>query len=205
MFFCSDRREIPFIILSGFLLIILMSVTLARAEGSVIAGGLAVVKEHEEESHEDSDRGEEGDKESGDGGEILGQAAAWLFGLANLTVILSLIIRGLVRIFPLNSQIQKSLNKFNLLQKKYLKKTHYWVNPLAVGTAFIHFTLVSCPFSPLPELGLIIISLILILGVLLKIKGSPKVIKRVAYKVHTHPIISIIMVSIVLTGHLLID
>jgi hypothetical protein len=110
----------------------------------------------------------------------------------------------MIRFFPLAPPVQKSLRKFNQFQKKHLMKIHYYLNPVALGIAFFHFALSSCPISPLPELGLCIISILLILGIIIKIKGSPKMMKRFAYKVHTHPIISIILVSMVLTGHLMI-
>jgi hypothetical protein len=188
----------------ALLWIILMSPTLVSADDHRIGGWDKGVRELRAEQNEHVERGENGPEERNEGDEITGQITAWLFGLANLTVILSLMIKGIIRFFSLALLVQKSLREFNQFQKKHLKKIHYFLNPVALGVALIHFSLSSCPFSPLPELGLSFISLLLVLGIILKIKGSPKMIRRFAYKVHTHPIISMILGSIVLTGHLMI-
>ena len=185
--------------------IILMSTPLVPADDYRITGWDSLTIEHEMEPNEHSERGENGPEETSEGNEITGQTTAWLFGLANLTVILSLLIKGTIRLFPLPPPAQQSLKRINQFQKKHLMKIHYYLNPIALGMAVIHFALSSCPLSPLPELGLFFISLLLVLGIILKITGSPKMMKRFAYKVHTHPIISMILVSIILTGHLMID
>ncbi len=185
--------------------VILMSTTLGHADDYRISGWDSLAIRLELETDEPDERGENGLEEKNEGDEITGQTTAWLFGLVNLTVILSLFIKGIIRYFPSAPQVQKSLRKFNQFQKKHLIKIHYFLNPVALGIAIFHFSLSSCPLSPLPELGLCFISLLLVLGIILKIKGSPKVIRRFAYKIHTHPIISIMLVSVVLTGHLLID
>lgn len=184
--------------------VILMSTTLGHADDYRISGWDSLAIRLELETDEPDERGENGLEEKNEGDEITGQTTAWLFGLVNLTVILSLFIKGIIRYFPSAPQVQKSLRKFNQFQKKHLIKIHYFLNPVALGIAIFHFSLSSCPLSPLPELGLCFISLLLVLGIILKIKGSPKVIRKFAYKVHTHPIISIILVSIILTGHLMI-
>jgi hypothetical protein len=203
--FLSCRGGASNMVLITLMWIILMSTTLVHADDYRINGGDSLAEKVELEPDKQNERGENGTKETNEGNEITGQTTAWLFGLANLTVVLSLLIKGTIRLFPLPPPAQQSLRKFIQFQKKHLMKIHYYLNPVALGIALFYFSLSSCPLSPLPELGLCIISLLLILGIILKIKGSPKVIKRFAYKVHTHPIISIILVSIVLTGHLAID
>jgi hypothetical protein len=185
--------------------IFLMSTTLVPADDYRISGWDSLATRLELETDEPDERGENSPEKTNEGNEITGQTTAWLFGLANLTVVLSLLIKGTIRLFPLPSPAQQSLKKINRFQKKHLMKIHYYLNPMALGMAFIHFALSSCPLSPLPELGLLFISLLLVLGIILKITGSPKMMKRFAYKVHTHPIISMIWVSLILTGHLMID
>ena len=185
--------------------LILIFTPLVHADDYRITGKDSLIIGFETETKEHSERGENGPEETSEGNEITGQTTAWLFGLANLTVILSLLIKGTIRLFPLPPPVQQSLKEINRFQKKYLMKIHYYLNPIALGVAVIHFALSSCPLSPLPELGLFFISLLLVLGIILKITGSPKVMKRFAYKVHTHPIISMILVSLILTGHLIID
>lgn len=184
--------------------IILMSTTLIHADDYRIIKWDSLAIELEMEPNEHSERGENGLEERNEGDEITGQTTAWLFGLANLTVIISLMIKGIIRFYSLAPQVQKSLREFNQFQKKHLMKIHYFLNPVALGIALIHFSLSSCPFSPLPELGLSFIFLLLVLGIILKIKDPPKMIRRFAYKVHTHPLISMILGSIVLTGHIMI-
>jgi hypothetical protein len=195
--------------------VILMSTTLVHGDDYRISGWYSLAKEVDLETdepverrenglEEKNERGENGLEEKNEGDEITGQTTAWLFGLANLTVILSLLIKGIIRLFPLPPPIQQSLRKFNQFQKRHLMKIHYYLNPVVLGIALFHFSLSSCPLSPLPELGLCGIALLLVLGIILKIKGSPKVIRKFAYKVHTHPIISVSLALIVLTGHLVI-
>jgi hypothetical protein len=190
-------------ILIAMVWVMLISTTLVHADDYRISGWYSFAKEVELETDEQDERGENGLEKKNEGDEITGQTTAWVFGLANLTVILSLLIKGANRLFPL-PPAQQSLRKFNQFQKKHLMKIHYYLNPVALGIALFHFSLSSCPLSPLPELGLSVIALLLVMGIILKIKGSPKVIRKFAYKVHTHPIISIILVLIVLTGHLVI-
>ena len=203
--FLSYRGEHLFMILTTLIWFILLSTTLMHADDYRITGWDSLAIELEMEPNEHSERGENGPEETNEGNEITGQTTAWLFGLANLTVVLSLLIKGTIRLFPLPPPAQQSLKKINQFQKKHLMKIHYYLNPMALGMAVIHFSLSSCPLSPLPELGLCFISLILVMGIIIKITGSPKMVRRFAYKVHTHPIISMILVSLILTGHLMID
>jgi hypothetical protein len=144
-------------------------------------------------------------EENHEGNEVTGQAAAWLFLAANLAVIMSWLTKGTIRIFSLKSEIRTRLERFNRWQKKYFGKWHYYLNPLALGVAFLHFFLSACPSHVLPEWGLVGISLTATMGLLLKIKGTPKGLKKISYTLHTHPIVFTVLLSILLSGHLMMD
>ena len=87
-----------------------------------------------------------------DKNEATGQAAAWMLAAANLNVLISLLIRG-TRFAALPAQINDRLKRFNQIQKKFLLPVHYFLNPLALGMAFIHFmsSTSACKDSGLPE------------------------------------------------------
>lgn len=186
------------------LCVIIMFATFVQADDHNSNGRKHELKYESEQNDHDTPE-KNGPDETNEGDEITGQIAAGLFGAANVMIIISLLLKGLIRFFALKPEIQTSLKKFNHQQKKYLMKLHYFLNPIALSVAIIHFLLSSCPSFPLPEWGLIFTSLIVGCGLILKIKFSPRPIKKIAYKLHTHPSIFIFLISIILTGHVIMD
>ena len=140
-----------------------------------------------------------------EGNETTGQFVAWSLAVANLTVALSIIIRGLKRFAPLGPEAKNTLSRFNSTQKKYLMRFHYLLNPVILGIAVVHWTLSKCKSTALPEWGLLIMAAMVTLGIILKFKLFQKDILRNVYKLHTHPVISILMISMILIGHLSMD
>jgi len=158
-------------------------------------------KEHNDHD-EDQRRVERKDSE---GNELTGQAAAWLLVSANLTVVFSILVKGANRLIPLKPQTKSSIKAFNQLQKKYLMRFHFVLNPIAMCVAFFHFLLSSCRSSPLPEWGFLLIGMIVVLGLARKFKASPKWMRRSVYRLHTSPATFSIAILVLVVGHLTAD
>ena len=139
--------------------------------------------------------------------EATGQAAAWMLAAANLNVLLSLLIRETLRYSALPSQINDRIKRFNQLQKKLLMPVHYFLNPLALGAAFIHFMSATsaCRASVLPEWGLALMALIAGMGIMVKFKVFPKSLRKNTYRIHTNPIPIALLLVILFIGHAVVD
>jgi hypothetical protein len=138
--------------------------------------------------------------------EATGQAAAWMLAAANISVLLSLLIR-VTRYTDLPAKINDRIKRFNQIQKKFLLPVHYVLNPLALGMAFIHFMSATsaCKASGLPEWGLVLMALITGIGVMVKFKLSPKNFRKNTYQIHTNPIPLTLLLAILLIGHAVVD
>lgn len=139
------------------------------------------------------------------GNETSGEMAAWLFGVANFPVALSIILKALVKFLPPRLSLRGPLTKFNRQQKKYLMKLHYWLNPLALGIALTHFSLSTCRSTAFPEWGLGIMLVAVLLGLMMKFRLSPARIRQSVFKFHTSPVLLIAGISILLIGHSIVD
>ncbi|MDH4206012.1 MAG: hypothetical protein OEV45_10840 [Desulfobacteraceae bacterium] len=144
-------------------------------------------------------------KKDDEGNETTGQTAAWLLVTANLTIAFSILMKGASRFLPLDPQTKSSFKSFNQLQKKHLMRFHYVLNPVALGIAFFHFLLSSCRSSSLPEWGLIMVTVMVFLGLILKFKLSPKGMRKSVYRLHTASASFLIMILLLVVGHLLVD
>ncbi len=140
-----------------------------------------------------------------EGNETTGQIVAWSLGAANLTVALSLMVRAVKQFAPLGPDVHSVLSKFNSTQKKYLMRFHYILNPMILALAILHWTLSRCKSTALPEWGLVTMGVIATLGIILKFKLCPKAFLRNVYKVHTQPVLLLILISMLLIGHLSMD
>jgi hypothetical protein len=140
-----------------------------------------------------------------EGDETTGQIVAWSLAAANLTVALSLIIGGVKQFAPLAPEVHSALSKFNSTQKKYLMRFHYILNPMILALAVLHWMLSRCKSTALPEWGLLTMGTIVALGIILKFKLCPKAFLRNVYKVHTQPVLFLILISMLLIGHLSMD
>jgi hypothetical protein len=144
-------------------------------------------------------------REHDEGNETTGQMVAWSLAAANLTVVLSIIIRGLRKFAPLGPETKSTLSRFNSMQKKYLMRFHYLLNPVILAVAIIHWTLSKCKSTALPEWGLLAMGAMVLLGIILKFKLFSKDLLLNIYKIHTHAVILILMISLLLIGHLSMD
>jgi hypothetical protein len=139
------------------------------------------------------------------GNETTGQIVAWSLAAANFTVALSLILKGARKFAPLGPEAQAGLSRFNSTQKKYLMRLHYILNPMILVLAILHWTLSRCESTAMPELGLLAMGSIVLLGIVLKFKLCPKEFLRNVYKVHTQPVLLLILISLLVFGHLSMD
>ncbi|MGB2929230.1 MAG: hypothetical protein WBB70_09985, partial [Desulfobacterales bacterium] len=144
-------------------------------------------------------------KKDDEGNETTGQTAAWLLVAANLTIAFSILMKGASRFLPLDPQTKSSFKSFNQLQKKYLMRFHYILNPVALCIAFFHFLLSSCRSSPFPEWGLIVVTVMVFLGLILKFKLSPKGMRKFVYRLHTSSAPFLIMILLLVVGHQIVD
>lgn len=140
-----------------------------------------------------------------EGDETTGQTAAWLLGAANLTIALSILIKWTKALVPLKPQTENTLNTFNATQKKYLRPLHYYLNPLIFCVALAHWLLSRCKSTSIPEWGLFMMGTIILLGIALKFKLSPKSLRGDIYKWHTQPVLFVGLILVLLTGHLMMD
>jgi len=152
----------------------------------------------------DDHKGRQVEKDA-EGNELTGQIAAWLLVSANLTVFFSIITKGANRFLPLSPQRKNSIKAFNQFQKKYLMRFHYVLNPIALCVAFLHFLLSSCRSSPLPEWGLVLVTMVVVLGLVLKFKASPKRMRKGVYRFHTSSAACSAVILVLVVGHLMVD
>jgi hypothetical protein len=147
------------------------------------------------------DQGKKGDQ----GNETTGEMAAWIFGVANFPVALSILLKTCAKLLPPRLDLRDPLTRFNRQQKKYLMKLHYWLNPIALGIALTHFLLSTCRSTAFPEWGLGIMLVTVLLGLMMKFKLSPASMRQRVFKFHTSPILLIAAISILLIGHTIVD
>ena len=201
----KNYGKIFFILLLLILSIVQIFPDLVRADDHKINKKHYKHYENNREHHDDGNQKKRRVQKDDEGNETTGQTAAWLLVAANLTIALSILIKGGSRFLPLDSQIKNSMKKFNQLQKKHLMRFHYVLNPIVLCVAFFHFLLSSCRSSSLPEWGLILVAMMVFLGLILKLKVSPKGMRKFVYRLHTTPAIFLIMILLLVVGHQIVD
>lgn len=141
-----------------------------------------------------------GDHRGEEGNGATGVIAALLLVLANLTVLLSLILKGINKFFHVSTETRTSISEFNQRQKRYLRGMHYILNPIAICVAVVHYHLSSC-HSILPDMALVIFLIIGVLGFLIKFKLSPAGIKKSVYGLHCSSITFFGLIILLAVGH----
>ena len=139
------------------------------------------------------------------GDDITGMSAAWLLAVANLPALLSLLIGRVARYASLKPVVKAYLMGFTQKLKKSLMPFHFWLNLLGALLAFIHLGLSRCASGTLPEWSIGIMTVLVVTGFLIKLKGTPGHIRKVAYQIHTHPLSSGLFLIFLLVGHWMID
>jgi hypothetical protein len=143
-------------------------------------------------------------REEGIGG-ASGQIAALLLGIANFPVVLSILLKACGKVTPQSSNFKEAVSQINRRQKRSLLKLHYWLNPIAVGVAIIHFLSTKCEATAIPEIGLGVMLLVCILGIMVTFKWSPASMQKTIFRFHTSSISLLAIISILLIGHSMVD
>lgn len=139
------------------------------------------------------------------GNEITGEVAAWMGAVINLGVFLSLFLKGVGRLAPLSESTKSFLKQFNTLQKKYLMPLHYYMNPILIGLALLHWSLSMCRSTALPEWGLALMVGLGLLGLAIKFQMVPRKWLHTVYRWHTHPLGVIMVLAMLFIGHSIVD
>ena len=170
-------------------------------------GGKSDFKRYEsrEDNFDSNDHERRRLKNKDEGNELTGLTTAWLLAAANLTVFLSLLLKGANRYLSLKPETKSAVKRLNQFQKKHLMRFHYLLNPLALCIALLHFLLSCCRKTSLPEWGLFVVTLMVFLGLMLKYKGTPKWMRRFVYRLHTASVTFSVMIVLLVVGHLIVD
>jgi len=139
------------------------------------------------------------------GNKFTGEATAWLFVASSIPVGVDLIARTVPRYVPIGGTAKSFLRHINNLQKKYLMPLHTYLSIAALGLGILHLTLSSCIANPFPELGLILMGILVTTGLLFKWKAVPALFRRYLYKFHASLIVSGVLLAILFSGHALMD
>lgn len=158
----------------------------------------------DEPDEKENDDDEEG-REQEEGNETTGLATAALLVMANITVVMSLVVKLILSLMPNHATGRSSLIQFNGLQKKHLRALHYWLNPAALILAGTHFYLSTCGSTMLPECGLALMAVLVLTGLTLKMKFLPRTLSKPMRQVHTSSIGIILMTMVLIAGHTIID
>jgi hypothetical protein len=132
---------------------------------------------------------------------LTGQISGWLFGIANLPVALSIILKSCGKLKQINSTFNEAAGRLNRRQKYYLMNFHYWLNPVALGVAFIHFLAAKCESTAMPEVGLGAMLLVCVLGIAVTFKWSPEPMRKAVFRLHTSSITLFAILAILVAGH----
>jgi hypothetical protein len=142
-----------------------------------------------------------------EGNEFTGQTSGWLFGIACLPVVFSLTAKLISRRISLHPRLKGLLEWSTRMNKKYLMPFHTYLSILALVVATVHLLISSCP-SPLPEWGLIIAGILVATGLIIKSRIASKISLKLLkgiYQFHTNLVVSGILVSVLLAGHVFMD
>jgi len=144
-------------------------------------------------------------KKKGKGNETSGIISVILLILANFSVILSLLLKLIQKFLKNNKSWYISLVKFNIRQKKIFKSFHYYLNPIAIFSALIHYYLSSCQPIMFPQYAFYLMLMLTVSGLIIKFYGKHfKFVKKVQM-LHTHPFGISVFVLLLLLGHLFMD
>jgi cytochrome bd-type quinol oxidase subunit 2 len=182
------------ILASGFFFLFMLTSNIAAAKGfSIERGDFKGYHSYEGNAFPDGPRGEEGNGATGG-------IAALLLVFANVTVLLSLILKGINKFFSLAPETKTSISEFNKRQKRYLRGMHYILNPIAICVAVIHYHLSSCR-SILPDMALFLFLIIGLLGLLIKLKLSPAPMHKMVYGFHCSSATFFALILLLAIGH----
>ena len=106
---------------------------------------------------------------------------------------------------PFGDTVKRFIRRANIIQRHYLMPLHTYLSILALGLGILHLTLSSCIANLLPELGLILMGVLVITGLLFKWKAVSKTFRKALYQFHASLIVSGVLLVILYTGHAVMD
>lgn len=164
---------------------------------------------HERHTISKNDHNASKDKHGNDvekyGSEEAGGVAAIIFIAANLTVLVSVTRRLLVKYFNKPLWLIKKIITFDISQKKYLLTFHYFLNIFGIIVVAWHWIGVKCDKSVLPEIGFIAMMSLAILGFIAKYRIFGTYLQGMAKSIHTQPFITVGIIVLLAVGHALAD
>jgi hypothetical protein len=145
--------------------------------------------------------------QANEGDEFTGQTSGWLFGIGSIPVLLCLVARFINRRVSAQSTLKNTLAWFTRVNNKYFMPFHTYLSILALGLAILHLLFSSCP-NPFPEWGLIIAGILVVTGLIIKLRIAAKIFPKSVkyfYQFHASLVVSGILVSVLLIGHTIMD
>jgi hypothetical protein len=144
-----------------------------------------------------------GQEDAGD--EFTGEAAAWLIGLSLFPIAMDWIARIMIRSGFFGEKVKQFIRQKNTFLKKIFMPFHTYLSILAMVSGILHLIISSCEANPLPELGLILLVILVITGLLFKLKIIPTAVRTSLYKFHSSFIISGLFFVILYVGHAVME
>jgi hypothetical protein len=128
-----------------------------------------------------------------------------MFGLASFPVAIDLISRPLVRNTSISEKLKGFIRQANNKQRKYLMRFHTYLSILALSLGLIHLILSTCKGNPLPEWGLMLSGILVGTGLLFKWRSIPSKFRKFLYQFHSSLVVSGVLLTILLLGHIVMD
>lgn len=167
-------------------------------------------KEEEEDENDEEEEKEEtirerDEAEEQEGDELTGDVAAVLFGLGNANVLLSIVLRALSQAPLTGLTLKDTVLALNRHQQRHLRRFHYILNPLAAGTASLHWYFSKCGTLTFQQWGTALAILLAISGLIIKYRLVPQSLRQRLFQLHTSPLILLTAVALVFFGHIFTD
>jgi hypothetical protein len=139
------------------------------------------------------------------GAEEAGDVSIVLLTAANLTALISLTRRLIVR-HSKNKQLPvKQIIKIDVAQKKLLLPLHYHGNLAALPLIAWHWLGMNCQDTILPEIGAAAMVLLSLLGVAVKFGLLKAAAGKAARTAHMHPAAALGIALALAAGHMIVD
>ncbi len=142
---------------------------------------------------------------TGSGNELTGEVTAALFVLSIISILITKIIRIISQTINFTQSGQATFEIIERLSTKYLKPFHSVLSFCGIAFGVFHLILSNCQNNPIPEIGLLFAAVIMINGLLVRLKNVSPDIRQNLNKFHQNWIITGVLFAILLAGHLVMD
>lgn len=161
-------------------------------------------EEREEKLREEKEEKGEEEKER-EGDDFTGDVAAMIFGVGNVNVLLSIVLRTLSRSPLIGLTLKDSILALNRYQQRHIRRFHYILNPLAAATVSLHWYLSYCSVLTFQQWGTALAIFLMISGLIIKYRLAPQSLRLRLFQIHTSPLILLTVVALVFLGHIFTD